>query len=235
MHLTHPTIAELTDHLLGEANQETDERVGSHLISGCEHCKKLITTLSRVRSVGRFDSAHRPPESAVRTVKALSGFRYFGHRPRRVNMRLSFDSLLSPAGMGARSLQDSSHHLVFYSQNFALDLRMDFERSAREVVVVGQLLNRDLGPLSDVPAFLVSGDQVVSHSTTGRLGEFHMECRPHGPMHLQLAVNDEELIEVDLDRRRKGDLRPVLVDRDDLARQPDTPPSIHSRSSDTDE
>ena len=232
--MTHCTIDQLTDHLLGHAAEETVAQINDHLASGCQRCNQLLSTLSRIQRIGRFDAAHQPPSSAVRSVKALSGFGRSRRRSRLVNMRLSFDSLLSPCLVGARSMHTSSRHLVFYSQNFALDLRMDCERSARDVVVVGQLLNRDWGPLSDVPAYLLSGDRVVSHSTTGRLGEFHMECQPHGPMHLQLVVNDEELIDVELDRRQQGDLRPVLLDRDELSQSPDPPTSTHSRSSDSD-
>ncbi len=233
--MTHCTIDQLTDHLLGTADEETTDRVNSHLAAGCRRCGGLLAALSRIRRVGRFDSAHQPPSGAVRTVKALSGFAHSGRRSRLVEMRLSFDSLMSPSPVGARSLHSSSRHLVFYSQNFALDLRMDYERSIRDIVVVGQLLNRDWGPLCDVPAYLVSGDRVVSHSTTGRLGEFHMEGRPRGPIHLQLAVNDEELIDVELDRRQQGDLRPVLLERGDLAEAPAKTHSTHSRSSDSDQ
>ena len=230
--MTHCTIDQLTDHLLGLADKETSERVNDHLSSGCLRCGNLLALLSQIRRIGRFDAAHQPPSGAVRTVKALSGFAHSGRRSRRVKMRLSFDSLMSPGLAGARSMHSSSRHLVFYSQNFALDLRMDYERSVRDVVVVGQLLNRDWGPLSDVPAYLVSGDRVVSHSTTGRLGEFHMEGRPSGSMHLQLAVNDEELIDVELDRRQQGELRPVLLERDDLPDPADAAGPTQSRSSD---
>ena len=230
--MTHCTIDQLTDHFLGEASEEASKRVAAHLETGCQRCNSRLAMLARIRRVGLSDSAYQPPEGVVRTVKALSGFARSGRQPRRMKMRLSFDSLLSPGLAGSRSLQSSSRHLGFYSQNFALDLRMDYERSIRDVVVVGQLLNRDWGPLSDVPAYLVSGDRVISHSTTGRLGEFHMECRPLGPMHLQLVVNDEELIDVELDRRHQGELRPVLMDRDDLSGLPEAPAPTHSRSTD---
>ena len=227
--MTHCTIDQLTDHLLGQGAEETDRPVEEHLASGCQRCNQLLAMLSRIQQIGRFDAAHQPPSGVVRTVKALSGFGRSRRRSRLVNMRLSFDSLLSPAAAGARSLHTSSRHLVFYSQDFALDLRMDSERSARDVVVVGQLLNRDWGPLPDVPAYLVSGDRIVSRSTTGNLGEFHMECRPLGSMHLQLAVNDEELIDVELDRRQPGDLRPILQER----AEPYEPPTpLRSRKTD---
>lgn len=229
--MTHCTIDQLTDHLLGQAAEETDAPVKEHLASGCQRCNRLLSMLSRIQRVGRFDAAHQPPSGVVRTVKALSGFGRSRRQSRLVNMRLSFDSLLSPSPVGARSLHTSSRHLVFYSQDYALDLRLDCERSGHDVVVVGQLLNRDWGPLPDVPAYLVSGDRVVSHSTTGRLGEFHMECRPAGAMHLQLAVNDKELIDVELDRRQPGDLRPIPHDR---AEPSGLPAPLHSRKTDAD-
>jgi hypothetical protein len=110
---------------------------------------------------------------------------------------------------------------------------MDYERSVRDMVVVGQLLSRDWGPVADVQAYLLSGGRVLSHSITGRLGEFHMECRPCGPMNLRLVVNDDELIDIELDRREQGELRPVLVDRNELAGSADVADSIHSRGSDS--
>lgn len=230
--MTHCTIEELTDHLLGQAAEEAEGKVRDHLASGCQRCDRLLTMLARVQEVGRFDTLHQPPSGAVRTVKALSGFGR-SRKPRLVNMRLSFDSLLSPATVGARSLHTSSRHLVFYSQDFALDLRMDSERSSRDVVVVGQLLNRDWGPLPDVPAYLMSGDRVVSHATTGSLGEFHMEGSPLGSMHLQLAVNDQELIDVELDRRQPGDLRPIPLERGERPEHAVLPAPLHSRKTDS--
>ena len=229
--MSHCTIDQLTDHVLGLADRETSERVDDHLASGCERCGTLLAVLSRIGRIGRFDETHQVDGAMLRSVKALCGLGRPGDRRRRIPMRLTFDSLRNPAVVGTRSLHSSSRHLVFTSQNFALDLRMDYERSIRDVVVVGQLLNRNWGPLSDIPAYLRSGDRVVSHSTTGRLGEFHMEGRPRGPMHLQLMVNDEELIDVEIDRRRE--VRPVLMGRDDLDDSDSAPDPTHSRSTDS--
>lgn len=231
--MTHCTIDGLAEHLLGQASEEAERPVREHLSSGCQRCNRLLAALQRIQRVGRFDSMHQPPGSVVRKIKALSGVGHLRRRSRLVNMRLSFDSLLSPATAGARNLHSSSRHLVFYSQGFALDLRLDSERSARDVVVVGQLLNRDWGPMPDVPAYLMSGDQVVSLSTTGRLGEFHIEGRPLGSMHLRLAVNDKELIDIELDRRQPGDLRPIPPLRGERPATAEIPAPLHSRSTDS--
>jgi len=133
-----------------------------------------------------------------------------------------------PSLVGSRARPTSSGHQVFYSQNFALDLGLDYERPARDLVVVGQLLNRDWGPLADVPAYLISADCVVSRSMTGQLGEFHIEGPPGEAMHLQLVVNEEELIDVELSRNRQDDLHPVLLERDDVDELSGAPaPSAH--------
>ena len=226
--VSHCTIDQLTDYLLGRAAEETGAQVEAHLASGCGPCDRLLATLSRIQRVGRFDATHQPPGHAVRAVKALYGVDHARRQSRPVEMRLSFDSRLSPSTVGTRSLHTSSRHLVFYSQNHALDLRLDSERSTRDVVVVGQLLNRNWGPLPDVHAFLVSGGRVVAHSTTGCLGEFHMECRPAGSMRLQLAVDDKELIDVELDRRQPADQRPIPRGRV----EPTLPSPLHSRKTD---
>ncbi len=218
--MAHVTIEQIANLVLGLSPEQEAEALRRHIDDGCKRCGRLFAALTRLREVGEFDSRHRPPDGVVRTVKALVEFGRRRPRQRKLEMKLSLDSMLQPAPYGTRSLQTSNRHLVYYSQNFALDLRMDFESAAREMVLVGQLLNRDLGPLQDVPALLISGDQVLSHSTTGRLGEFHMECRPRGSMQLRLQVNEEELIEVQLDRRRQGSARPSLRLLDELEHPP---------------
>ncbi len=213
--MPHPTIGQLTDYLLREADATASERIADHLSSGCESCNRLFEMIERVQRVGVADAAERPPAAAVRTVKALCGFHRQRRRPRELDMRLSFDSFLQPAAAGTRSPHTFSRHLVFYAEQLALDVRMDYERSARDLVIVGQLIDRDRGPLADVPVYLVSGEDALAHSATGTVGEFHMECRPSGELSLRLAVDDDQLIEVKLDRRRpRGSEPPAGPDGD---------------------
>lgn len=202
--MAHLTLDQITDRALGLADEATRERIERHLATGCRRCNRMAEMIALVRRVTAFDAAHQPGAGALRTVKALGGFQRRRRRKRRVRMRLSFDSYLQPATAGLRNLAQESRHLVFYAQEYALDLRLDCERSARDLVVVGQLMNRDQGPIGGAAAYLLAGEEVVSHATTGGLGEFHMAgqrgCEPQPPkMRLRLVVDDEELIEVDLD------------------------------------
>ena len=50
---------------------------------------------------------------------------------------------------------------------------------------------------------LIADDQVVSRSTSGDLGEFSMACDNEGSIRLCLVMNDDECIDVSLDRRRR--------------------------------
>ena len=105
--MTHPTIDQLTDHLLGAAAEPAQREVRSHLDSGCNRCVRLFENLAQVRRVGKADADSRPPDAAVRTVKALSGFARSRRRSRLVKMRLSFDSLLSPSQDASAVTADS--------------------------------------------------------------------------------------------------------------------------------
>lgn len=202
--MAHPTLDQITDRALGLADEATRGRVERHLAMGCRRCIRMAEMVGLVQRVTSFDAAHQPSAGVLRTVKALAGFQRRQRRKRRVRMRLSFDSFLQPATAGLRSFQQDSRHLVFYAQEYALDLRIDCERSAGDLVVVGQLMNRDQGPIGGAAAYLLAGEEVVSRATTGGLGEFHMagpheRDRPEQAMRLRLVVADEELIEVGLD------------------------------------
>ena len=57
--------------------------------------------------------------------------------------------------------------------------------------------------MSNVPTFLIANDEVVSSSTSGELGEFNMTCDNEGSIRLCLVMNDEECIDISLDRRQR--------------------------------
>lgn len=204
--MPHATIHQLADVLLGQAEAAVAGSVTDHLAAGCCRCGRLAGTLVQLRRVGRFDADHQPSYGAMRSVKALGGLSPSDRRS-PLRLRLSFDSLLCPAAAATRTGGSCDRHLVFYSQDLALDLRMECEHGAREVLVTGQLLNRDTGPLPNVPVYLISAaDEIVSRSTTGSLGEFHLECQAAPGLQLRLVISDDELVEVELDRREQRGL-----------------------------
>ena len=111
-------------------------------------------------------------------------------------LEMAFDSVAEAVPAGARNLDSISRQLVYYGNDYALTLRMDLDT---EISLGGELLHRDKGPVSNVPALLMSGHTVLGYSLSGELGDFHMTCGQEDPLRLRMLVNDDELIEIDLE------------------------------------
>ena len=203
--MNHFDIADWADYA---RNLIPDDRRGpmdDHLASGCARCGRTLSALKRVVTLARTDLRQSPPEHALRSVKALSALHLPERAPKLVSLalQLAFDSFLEPAPAGTRGAAPSSRHLVYYAQNYALDLRLEYQADTEMLQLGGEILDRKFGPVSNVPTFLIADDQVVSRSTSGNLGEFNMTCDNEGSIRLCLVMNDDECIDVSLDRRRR--------------------------------
>lgn len=209
--------------LLRGAGGSAQQELWRHLEDGCQECRELVDLLRDLQGAADLDARFSPPRRAVRAAKALFGARSLGlpARGRRLAIRLTFDSFLRPARAGTRSLHSSSRHLVYRSPEFALDLRLDYARNARDLMVTGQILNCRFGPVPDAPTYLLSDRQIVARSVAGPLGEFQMSCRPQGSLALRLLVDNRDFIEVALDRRRPDGQTPGPDARGDSIAEPE--------------
>lgn len=203
--MNHFDIADWTDYARNLVQDDRRRQMDQHLASGCARCGRAFSALERVVTLARNDLRQSPPEHALRSVKALSTIHLPERAPRleSLALQLAFDSFLEPAPAGFRGAELSSRHLVYYAQNYALDLRLEYEADTEMLQLGGEILDRKFGPVSNVPAFLIADDQVVSRSTSGELGEFNMTCGNEGSIRLCLVMNDDECIDVTLDRRRR--------------------------------
>ncbi len=197
--MTHYDIQHWTDYARGLGGARRRLAMSEHLANGCRHCAELFESVRRVASDAAGE--HEPPEWLVRSAKVLFELQRPASRARRRRALLTFDSLLDAAPVGTRSDQCTSRHLVYNARDFVLDLRMDYSQNSREVLLVGQIVHRKGIPVQNVPTFLIAGDRLLSRALTGKLGEFHMECRPKGSLTLCLSIAEDELVEVNLDRR----------------------------------
>ncbi len=199
--MKHYDITEWTDFARGVANEARRRAMEDHLAAGCRRCQRLATSLQRVVETGASELRHEPPAYAVRSVKAFFGLQ----RPKRApgwastTLPLTFDSALAPASAGTRGLEDSSRQLLFESEEFALDVRLQRQLGDREAMVVGQLLKRPAEPVANAPAYLVCDGAIAASGFTGEFGGFRMDCPRHGALDLWLFVSDTERIAVTLD------------------------------------
>lgn len=200
----HYDVSQWSDYVRGVFGGEQQQAMEAHLGSGCASCSRTADLLRRVKDVADSDSRNAPPDFALRSVKA-----YFGlQSPERVSgfgrvpVRLAYDSLLEPAPVGTRSLHSSSRQLVCYAKNYALTVRMDHldDKEDEELILAGEVLHQLDGPMPNVPAYLMSGRQVLAQTRSGELGDFHMTCSSATPLRLCLLVDNDQVMEIGLDR-----------------------------------
>ncbi len=207
--MKHFDIADWTDYARDVLQPEQRQAMADHLASGCTRCGRTLAALERVVAVARDEIRQPLPENAMRSVKALSALHLPERAPKLVSLalQLAFDSFLEPAPAGTRGLELSSRHLVYYAQNYALDLRLDYEPGTQTLQLGGEILDRQFGPVANVPTFLIADDDIVSRSTSGDLGEFNMSCDSERSLRLCLVMSEEECIDLSLERseRRSGE------------------------------
>lgn len=200
--MRHFDITEWTDYAR-ELVDETRRRQMSEHLEACSTCHDTLGSLRLVADTAAEESKCSPPDWAVRSVHAFFSAQLpqTAREPKKLATRLAFDSALAPAPAGVRSLESGSRHVVYYAQEFAISLQMDFTERKREIELGGEILHRQSGAVNSVPALLLSGDKVVARSVTGELGEFFMRSSADTSLRLCLMVGSDDLIEVELDRR----------------------------------
>ncbi len=203
--MKHFDIHEWSDFARGLGDEASRQAMTDHLASGCARCDAALSAVQRVVTLAQNELDWQPPVHAVRSVKAFFALNLPERAPKlkSLALQLAFDSFMEPAPAGIRSLDTTSRHLVYYAQNYALDLRLDYEPQSHALHLGGEILDRQFGPVANIPAFLFADDQVVSRSTSGELGQFDLHCEQEGKLRLCLVMNDDESIDISLDSRRR--------------------------------
>lgn len=197
-------IGQWCDFVRGLLDEETETRMQQQLeVSAGE--RRRVLALRQVLDVAEHDSRHAPPVWAVRSAKALGSLRRSDESHsesmwQRLVMALSFDSLASPALVGTRDAQAQDRQLIYTSEGFRVDLRIEPEADFQSTVLVGQLVKTDgeLTPVADVPVLAVKQGQVVAQTKSGRFGEFQSEGLPASGVGLWLLLDEDLCLEIEL-------------------------------------
>jgi len=200
--MKHFSLEKWADFAREVVGQVDKNAMQNHLETGCKECSKVFSTWKRIHEAARRESAYRPPESVVRTVKGLGAL----HWPSKVSRmkaaaaQLLFDSARSPLPAGVRSSSSAARQLLFGINNYRVDLRIQPQEDSDKVAVVGQILNSSdpdhaMGPVHVV---LRRGKKVIAESVTNRYGEFHLECNLENSLHLQAGLPHGQVVHIPL-------------------------------------
>ncbi len=163
-----------------------------HLASGCGSCGRVVEMLQKLVAAARADAAQNVPQLAVHSARAIFALQ----RPEKVHIlprmvaTLVFDSFRQPAFAGVRSQHKITRQAMYEAGEYCVDLRMEQERGADSVILVGQVANRTQPRqgMANVPIMLMSGKEVLGRALSNSFGEFQMEYRPKKSLRLYVPV-----------------------------------------------
>jgi len=217
--MNHFEIAEWVDYARGLTGARGRAAMERHLSSGCVRCDKTSRILKLVATVAGEDAGYQPPFHVIHNARAIYALQHpvVARTFSRIVTRLIYDSFQDATPAGVRSRSRITRHALYEAENYSLDLRLEQQRGAARVTLVGQVANREEPgkPLSGVPVFLMAGRKIMGRAIGNAFGEFQKEYQPK--QRLQLSVQPDagtrKRIVVSLSRFNAPDavsaLRPV--------------------------
>jgi len=175
--------------LAGEQNQAAMRR---HLDGGCRKCEATVAMLQRAIAAAKADAKYDVPDYAVRSARAIFALQ----RPEKVHIlpkmlaKLVFDSFREPAMAGVRSQHKITRQAMYEAGDYCVDLRMEHEHGSSNVVLVGQIADRQHPEkgLGSLPVVLMSGKEVIGRAISNGFGEFQIEYQPKKSLSLHVPV-----------------------------------------------
>jgi hypothetical protein len=203
--MKHFDISQWTDFGRGVIPAPERAAMETHLSAqGCARCRATLDLVRGVVAVAQTAERYTPPDYAVRCAKALSALQ----QPQKARFpsliaHLIYDSFRDPIPAGMRSEDRVSRQALYEAGDFCLDLRLEHDRGAPLVTLVGQLTNRTAPDSSvpEAPVLLMARNDVVAHTVSNPFGEFQMEYAPVRSLRLCVPLDPSgRRIEVSLNR-----------------------------------
>jgi len=173
----HYTLQEWVDFARGVVPPELCGVMQRHLDAPCKQCQDAAAFWQTVLTRASREVGCQPPKEAVRQVKTLFGLiKPSESRPGPLGLaERIFDSVLSPAPAGLRSMSATGRRMVYQSGDCLLDLCL--QTGGRSFFLAGQVL-RASNPAESYSGshVLLWGASVLAEATSNEFGEFLLEA-----------------------------------------------------------
>lgn len=189
----HYDITEWLDHLRGFADRDRNIALESHR-QQCPTCNATAAWLTKTLAAAALERTSDVPAQVVHNARAIFALRGLDQIQvhRGILARLVFDSFHQPALQGVRSEQRLDvRHLLYDADGFAIDLRLEHERTTPAVSMIGQIHHASDSDrqVAHMPVTLASNDQIIASTVSNQFGEFTLKYLPQSSLCLQLGVN----------------------------------------------
>ena len=197
--MRHPDISDWTDYVRAIDGESDHASLQSHLDEGCGPCRTLVSVLEQVASTAEIDGAVAPPAGAIRSVKAFFHLQHPEAESRwsELLLRRAFDSAIAPA-MASRASSQTTRQMLFESDDYTLELSLDYTPGEVDAVLRGQLLEAQGEPRSYTPVFLVGDGEVIGRTISEQHGTFEMSGPVDQSCELWVFPDDDNRIRLSL-------------------------------------
>ena len=197
--MRHPKISDWADFVRAVAGQGDRTTLQRHLEAGCDDCQAVVASLERVMTTAEIDGAVTPPDGAVRSVKAFFDLQRPQAESRwaELTMRQAFDSALTPM-VASRASSLASRRMLFESDDYTLELSVDYTPGEVDAVLRGQIMESQGEPRSHTPVFLVGDGEVIGRAISAQHGTFELSSRLDSTCELWVFPDDDNRIRLSL-------------------------------------
>lgn len=217
--MRHFSLEEWVDFARDVVDPKKREAMQSHLDAGCKSCTGVLDLWRRVHRMTHRDTAFEPSDRVARNVTRMLAL----HRPSKPRSKrvaaatLLFDSFLQPGSVGVRSGESSTRQLLYGTEEFHVDLRIEPQEDPRKVAVVGQVLNASDPEQNceQVPVTLFKHAKPRAEAITNRFGEFRLECLLESGLYLRVSLPEGPELRIPV-------LEPTLAEEHEGPKQTDS-------------
>jgi hypothetical protein len=175
-------------------------RMQAHLESGCTRCAERHALWETVHQTGSRLSEEEPPGEAVRAAKAIFARGQAPDAPFHIRIaKLLFDSFVSAPLVGVRSGSSTARHLLYQSESWTIDLRLDTE-PGQKTMIEGQVLDSaaEDGFAAHHDIVLMRGDEELARTSTNDFGEFQLVSGRAPDLEIQVEIPEQRPIRLKL-------------------------------------
>jgi hypothetical protein len=198
--MKHFSEYEWVDFARNLPSPETMAAMQRHLDLGCQGCAAILRVWQNVTRVTAEDIRFTPPEASERVVKSL----VVAPPKTAQKVRLLFDSDLQMVAAGVRG-GDSTRQLLYQTDDYFIDLRLEPLGEGSAACLVGQILSRSKKGSAPpaISVWLLEESQLLAETVTNRLGEFHLEFNRVQNLYISINHNKKKRIVLPLDDVQK--------------------------------
>lgn len=192
--MKHYPSEEWVDFATGTVSPLRKQDMQRHLASGCKECNQLAAVWQKVQRAASEEHRFQPPTDIVRLVKTEFTNVGYAKEPGLLGTlaELIFDSYSKPALAGVRSAGAQCRQMLFSSNPFQIDVKVETKVGEPRLSITGQLMDvSNACSIGEGVLVTLSNrrGQTVQTTTNGH-GEFQAELENRGDLEITFLAPD---------------------------------------------